>query len=84
MNTSVDCFDGETIVLGGVIKDQVSATDDQYPILGTLPIVGRLFQSKTKESTKQNLLIFLTCRLVNPDGSPLREREMRGLPPFRQ
>ncbi len=84
VNTSVDCFDGETIVLGGVIKDQVSATDDQYPILGTLPIVGRLFQSKTKESTKQNLLIFLTCRLVNPDGSPLREREMRGLPPFRQ
>ena len=57
--------------------------NDQYPILGTLPLVGRLFQSKTKDAEKINLLIFLTCRLINPDGSPIREREMRGLPSFR-
>ena len=56
--------------------------NDQYPILGTLPLVGRLFQSKTKAAEKINLLIFLTCRLINPDGS-IREREMRGLPSFR-
>ena len=83
INTAVQCYDGETIVLGGIIKDTTSGMNDQYPILGTLPLVGRLFQSKTKDAEKINLLIFLTCRLINPDGSPIREREMRGLPSFR-
>ena len=44
---------------------------------------GSSGSSKSKNSSKVNLLIFLTCRLINPDGSPIREREMRGLPPFR-
>ena len=83
VNTSVQCYDGETIVLGGIITDKTTGIDDRYPILGNLPLVGRLFQSKSKNSSKVNLLIFLTCRLINPDGSPIREREMRGLPPFR-
>ena len=83
VNTSVQCYDGETIVLGGIITDKTTGIDDRYPILGSLPLVGRLFQSKSKDSSKVNLLIFLTCRLINPDGSPIREREMRGLPPFR-
>ena len=84
IDTAVQCYDGETIILGGVIKDSTSSYDDQYPILGSLPLVGRLFQSKSKQAAKVNLLVFLTCRLINPDGSPVREREMRGLPPFRQ
>lgn len=83
VNTSVQCYDGETIVLGGIITDKTTGIDDRSPILGSLPLVGRLFQSKSKDSSKVNLLIFLTCRLINPDGSPIREREMRGLPPFR-
>jgi type II secretory pathway component GspD/PulD (secretin) len=83
VQTSVTIYDGETIILGGIIKDNVDTIDDQYPILGDVPIVGRMFQSKAKSSSKVNLLIFLTCRLVNPDGSPIRERELRGLPAFR-
>jgi type II secretory pathway component GspD/PulD (secretin) len=66
VQTSVTIYDGETIILGGIIKDTTDTFDDQYPILGDVPIV------------------FLTCRLVNPDGSPIRERELRGLPAFRQ
>lgn len=84
IDTSVTIYDGETIVLGGVIRDTTNVTNDQYPILGDLPFIGRAFQSKIKSSTKTNLLIFLTCRLVNPDGSPIRAREQRGLPAFRQ
>jgi type II secretory pathway component HofQ len=80
----VSCDDGETIILGGVVYDTTNSVDDQYPILGDIPLIGRLFQSKAKVSEKKNLLIFMTCRLINPDGSPVREREMRGLPPFRQ
>ena len=84
VETTVSCYDGETIVLGGIIKDTTTNVDDGYPILCDLPLVGRMFQTKGKNSTKTNLLMFLTCRLVNPDGSPIRERDMRGLPPFRQ
>ena len=83
VDTQATCDDGGTIVLGGMIRDEVSVLDDQYPILGDLPLIGRLFQSKGRDASKYNLLIFLSCRLVNPDGSPLREREERGLPPFK-
>lgn len=82
VETTVSCYDGETIVLGGVISDRVTEVDDAYPILGDLPLIGRMFHSKGKSSQKSNLLIFMTCRLVNPDGSPVREREERGIPPF--
>ncbi len=82
VDTQVSCYDGETIVLGGVIRDKISEVDDSYPILGDIPLIGRLFQSKGKGSNKTSLLIFLTCKLVNPDGSPLRERETRSIPPF--
>ncbi|OGV39868.1 MAG: hypothetical protein A2020_15730 [Lentisphaerae bacterium GWF2_45_14] len=84
VQTSVTIYDGETIVLGGIIKDRVNSYDDKIPVLGDIPIVGRAFQSKSQYSEKANLLIFLTCRLINPNGSPIREREVRGLPSFRQ
>lgn len=84
VRTLVSCDDGETVILGGVVHDNSNSVDDQYPLLGDIPLIGRLFQSKAKVSEKKNLLIFMTCRLINPDGSPVREREMRGLPPFRQ
>ena len=82
VETTVVSYDGETIVLGGVIKDTVSMVDDQYPILGDIPLVGRLFQSKGRGSDKTNLLIFMTSRLIKPDGSPIRENEERGVPSF--
>ena len=82
VETTVVSYDGETIVLGGVIKDRVSMVDDQYPILGDIPLVGRLFQSKGRGSDKTSLLIFMTSRLIKPDGSPIRENEERGLPSF--
>ena len=76
--------DGETIVLGGVGKDDTSTINDKIPILGDLPIIGRLFQSKYSNASKNNLLIFLSGRLVKPDGSaynPAKQIE-RGLPSF--
>ncbi len=81
--TNVECTDNGTIIMGGMIQDETTTLDDAYPILGDLPLIGRLFQSKGRAGAKKNLMIFLSCRLVNPDGSPLREREDRGLPAFR-
>ena len=83
VDASVTCNDKGTIVLGGLIGDEVSMVEDKYPVLGDLPLIGRFFQSKGRSAQKYNLLIFLSCRLVNPDGSPLREREEAGLPPFK-
>ena len=81
--TNIECTDNGTIVMGGMIQDETTVLDDSYPILGDIPLIGRLFQSKGRAGAKKNLMIFLSCRLVNPDGSPLREREDRGIPPFK-
>ena len=50
LNTNVMSYDGETVVLGGVIRDELSMIEDQYPILGDLPLIGRFFQGKGKGS----------------------------------
>ncbi len=83
VQTSVSLYDGETIILGGIIKDITTTFNDKYPILGDLPLIGRLFQSKAARSVKTNLLIFLTCTLLHPDGSPVKGADLRGLPEFR-
>ena len=76
--------DGETIVLGGVGRDDTTTVNDKIPILGDIPIIGRLFQSKYSNASKNNLLIFLTGRLVKPDGSAYNPAKQiqRGLPNF--
>lgn len=76
--------DGETIVLGGVGKDDTTTVNDKIPILGDIPVIGRLFQSKYSNASKNNLLIFLTGRLVKPDGSAYNPAKQiqRGLPNF--
>ena len=85
IKTEVILRDGETVVLAGVATDVSKIVHDKIPILGDLPIVGRLFQSRYTDSQKGNLLIFLTCRLVKSDGSaynPNVSDRGRGLPSF--
>jgi tetratricopeptide (TPR) repeat protein len=69
IDTKVTIYDGETIVLGGILKDTIESFNERVPLLGDIPMIGRLFQSRGSKSVKVNLLIFLTCRLVKPDGS---------------
>ena len=82
--TNVKVYDGETLILGGMIRDAILKVDDRLSGIGDIPIVGRLFRTKNEASTKRNLLIFVTARLVNPDGIPVRMGETRGLPDFRR
>ncbi|MEA4862192.1 MAG: type II secretion system protein GspD [Victivallaceae bacterium] len=70
VDTLVTMRDGGTVVLGGMITDNTEIVDDRIPVLGDVPLVGRFFQSKSEQSKKVHLLIFMTCTLVNPDGSP--------------
>jgi len=63
--------DGETIVIGGVVKNDVKFVETGFPILKEIPMIGWLFKSKNETNTKQELLIFLTPRIVQ-----LEQRDM--------
>ena len=73
LSTEVTIFDGATVVMGGLTRDEVKTVNDKVPILGDLPGVGRLFRSEGETRQKRNLLIFITANLVSPGGSPSRQ-----------
>ena len=83
IQTHLRIYDGETVVLGGVLNDKTETMDDRIPVLGDFPLVGRFFRSQVDEATKINLLIFTKVQLIKPDGSPLRPKADNGLPTFR-
>jgi general secretion pathway protein D len=73
MSTEVTVFDGATVVMGGLTRDEVKSVNDKVPVLGDIPGVGRLFRSEGETRQKRNLLIFVTANLVSPGGSPARQ-----------
>ena len=75
VTTSVSVWDGQTVVLGGLIREDVQKTEDRTPIVGDIPLVGRLFRSNVDQHIKRNLIIFVTARLVNPAGQPVNSTE---------
>ncbi|MEY2564560.1 MAG: ral secretion pathway protein [Verrucomicrobiota bacterium] len=75
VTTSVSVWDGQTVVLGGLMREDVQKTEDRTPILGDIPLVGRLFRTNVDQHIKRNLIIFVTARLVNPGGQPVNSTE---------
>lgn len=73
VSTEVTVFDGATVVMGGLTRDEVKTVNDSVPVLGDIPGVGRLFRSEGETRQKRNLLIFVTANLVSPGGSPARQ-----------
>jgi len=73
ITTEVTVFDGATVVMGGLTRDEVKTVNDRVPILGDIPGLGRLFRSEGESRQKRNLLIFVTANLVSPGGSPARQ-----------
>ncbi len=73
MSTEVTIFDGATVVMGGLTRDEVKSVNDSVPILGDIPGLGRIFRSEGETRQKRNLLIFVTANLVSPGGSPARQ-----------
>lgn len=70
ISTKVTIWDGATLVMGGLTREEVKKVNDKVPILGDLPLIGRAFRSKGESSQKRNLLIFVTANLVSPGGAP--------------
>jgi general secretion pathway protein D len=67
--TTVNIWDNQTVVLGGLISSKTTSMKSKLPIVGDLPLVGKLFQSTTKQSQKKNLMIFVTATIVDPAGN---------------
>jgi general secretion pathway protein D len=73
VNTSVTIFDGATVIIGGLTREEVKTVNDKIPVLGNIPLIGRLFQSSAESYQKRNLLIFVSASIVSRGGSPVRE-----------
>jgi general secretion pathway protein D len=67
--TTVNVWDNQTVVIGGLISSAVLSTKDKVPAIGDLPMIGRLFQSQSKQTVKKNLMIFVTATIVDPAGN---------------
>lgn len=78
-DTTVSVRDGETIILGGIIRTNVTSKVKKIPLLGDIPILGNLFRSTDKSNVKTELLVFLTPKVVKDpeEARKLREDEFK-------
>jgi len=72
VTTDVTVFDGATVVIGGLTREEVKTVEDKVPVLGSLPLIGAAFRSSGKTISKKSLMVFVTANLVSPGGATLR------------
>lgn len=68
ITTSVIVEDGGTLVLGGLIQDDLTETQQRVPILGSLPIIGQLFRVDSTQKKKTNLMVFIKPTILRDDA----------------
>jgi general secretion pathway protein D len=68
MTTKVTVADGSTVGMGGLIYDKIETYKDKVPVLGSIPLIGRLFRSEGEKTIKRNLMIFVTATEVDVNG----------------
>ncbi len=68
LDTTVIVQDGNTVVIGGLIDDSISLSENKVPGLGDIPILGWLFKTHGREKEKTNLFVFITPRVVRTPG----------------
>ncbi len=73
LTTSVVIEDGETVVLGGLMKDTAGHTVTRVPILSSIPILGGLFQKRSESMERSNLLIFVTAHVSQASAPSLAQ-----------
>jgi type IV pilus assembly protein PilQ len=71
IKTQVLLNDGETVVLGGIYKQNKQSVITRVPFFGTLPMVGPLFRNTSVNNTRSELLIFVTPRVIVPSGGDI-------------
>jgi general secretion pathway protein D len=75
VTTSSIVWDGQTIMMGGLISEKFTKQKDKVPVLGDLPLFGRLFRSESSSSSKKNLVIFVTPTIVDPAGNRIHTED---------
>jgi len=70
-NSTLSIYQGETVVLGGLLRNSRIKVEDSVPILGKLPLIGRYFRSQADTSIKDAYVILVTVRLEDPSGQPV-------------
>jgi len=84
VTTNVSVWDGQTVVIGGLMREDVQKVEDKTPIIGDIPLIGRAFRTNVDQHVKKNLVIFVTARVITPAGlafNPEEEEEEGLLPP---
>jgi len=71
VKTQVLVENGGTVVIGGIFEMEETNQETKIPVLGDVPVVGNLFKSRTKESTKREMLVFITPKVIT-DRGPVR------------
>ena len=82
LSVKVNVVDGCTLVLGGITQNQITTRVDKWPLLGDLPLIGRFFQSRAEVGTRNNMMMFVTARLINTKGVPREQNVEKGIPDF--
>ncbi len=77
VTTDVMCYDGCTIIIGGLMQEDLSTTISQVPYLGSLPYVGPLFRTKTDNTVRREILVLLTPRIVYEPEYPESSAEQK-------
>ncbi len=80
VDTSLTIYDGYTVAVGGLMREDVQIIEDKVPILGDIPIIGRLFQSEAENRIKSNLIIFVTAEIIDATGRPIRGTDSASVP----
>jgi type II secretory pathway component GspD/PulD (secretin)/beta-lactamase regulating signal transducer with metallopeptidase domain len=75
ITSEVNVWDGQTLVLGGLMSERVVVMKDAVPVLGDLPLVGSLFRSESKTAQKRQLLVFITPTIIDPAGNRVHDAE---------
>lgn len=79
--TSVRVWDGSTIMLGGLQRQEHTIVDDKVPILGDIPVAGRLFRSHSHSVETKNIVFFVTVDVIDPSGRKLRRDQTAAVAP---
>ncbi len=70
---------GDTLAIGGLLQDELSKTANKVPLMGDIPLFGKMFQSKQNVRTKRNLLVFVTPTIIKPGYGTGLENQISGL-----
>ncbi len=79
-DTTVRVKDGETIAIGGLTLDQEQVRNGKIPLLGDIPILGRIFRSRKKTSVRTELVVFVTPRILTANDAFFVKNGQNGTP----